>query len=91
VTPPPVGQPEPLIVRAVLAFKANRRWFGGLGVAVLAPTMLLVDQGVPRRVLILTALLNFSTYLMGAGAHASDREQKERQARKRAARLAGLR
>jgi hypothetical protein len=86
---PTVGQ-EPILVRAVLAFKANRRWFGGLGVAVIGPLLVMMNQGLPRRILVVTALLNVSTYLMGAGAHGSDREQKERQARKRAARLAGL-
>lgn len=90
MTPAPVGQPEHLLVRAVLAFKSNRRWFGGLGVAVIGPLLVMMNQGLPRKILVVTALLNVCTYLMGAGAHGSDREQKERQARRRAARLAGL-
>jgi hypothetical protein len=81
---------EPLVVRAVLAFKANRRWFGGLGLAVFGPLLVMLNQGLPRRLLIVSALLNLCTYLMGAGAHGSDREQKERQARRRARRLAEL-
>jgi hypothetical protein len=92
MTPAPVGQPEPLLVRAVLAFKANRRWFGGAGLAVFGPMLFHpVVQASPTRMLVVGAITNLSSYLAGAGSHDSDREQKERQARRRAARLAGLR